>query len=186
MLVSFDPAIINMSYCKVDIKTSRIKEWGIFAIKDSTNEGTCKKLYTELERLSLTDNEHDNIIVYEQQPRCNVKTISIAGQLQMYYTIKGTNIKKIVGYHAKHKIKYHTPGTDDDIPMPANIIKLKTGHYKTKKILVEICKRVLLINEETEYLEWFNKQKKKDDLADSYIQALSYIRMNKLNKDVST
>jgi hypothetical protein len=31
-----------------------------------------------------------------------------------------------------------------------------------------------------EWLEWFEKQTKKDDLADSYVQALSYIKMNRL------
>lgn len=169
MIISFDPAIINMSYCVVDIHTQKIRNWGIFSINGSD---PVKNLADTLDSLNLLNGDKEATIVYELQPRCNMKTISITGQLQMYYTLKGP-VKKMIGYHAKHKIKYPI-----DNPIPEKITKLKKGHYKTKKTLVEICNQVLIKNEEYKWIEWLKKQKKKDDLADSYIQALSYIKNN--------
>lgn len=185
-VISFDPAPINMSYCIVDINTLKIIKWGYFSIRDSTNEGSCKKLANHLDSLRLTDNI-ESIIVYEQQPRCNLKTITITGQLQMYYVLEkmsepSAKIKKIVGYHAKNKINYYIENPQDE-PMPwKRLNALKKGHYKTKQILIEHCRRILKHNEETEWLEWFEKLSKKDDCSDSYVMALSYIKMNKLGK----
>ena len=105
----------------------------------------------------------------------------------MYFVLERMNedtagtIKKIVGHHAKHKINYYQPRPGDE-PMPMERLnKLKKGHYKTKQILIEHCRRVLKHNnEDQKWIDFFEKSKKKDDLADSYIQALSYIKMNKL------
>jgi len=184
-VLSFDPAIINMAYCLVDIETLKINKWGMFSIKDSTNEGSAKKLVDHLDRLQLTK-DIDAIVIHEQQPRCNIKTITICGQLQMYFVIeKITNsssgcIEKIVGHHAKHKINYYKPMPGDD-PMPTERLnKLKKGHYRTKQILIEHCRRILKQNGDLEWLDWFEKQPKLDDLSDAYVQALSYIKMNKL------
>jgi len=187
-VVSFDPAPINMGYCRVNAQTLKIdKHWGKISIKDSTNEGSCQKLVKHLDKLKLTD-DVETIVVHEQQPRCNTKTITICGQLQMYYVLERMNeestgnIRKIVGHHAKHKIKYYEEKPGDE-PMPLERLdKLKKGHYKTKQILIEHCRRLLKHNGDLEWLAWFEKQKKKDDLSDSYVQALSYIKMNKLGK----
>ena len=187
-VLSFDPGTINMSYCLVEIDTETVFRWGKFSIKDSTNEGSCTRLSKHLNQLDLTDGI-DSIVVHEQQPMCNVKTITISGQLQMYYVLKkmdenGTGtIEKIVGHHAKNKINYYQPKPGDE-PMPmARLNKLKKGHYKTKQTLVEHCRRILVQKgEDKAWIDWFENQDKKDDLADSYVQALSYIKMNKLGK----
>ncbi len=186
-ILSFDPAIINMSYCLIDIDTEKINKWGNFSIKDSTNEGSCKKLANHLDHLKLTD-DIDVIIIHEQQPRCNIKTITICGQLQMYYILEKMNedapgnIEKIVGYKASQKIKYYEPMPGDE-PMPTERLdKLKKGHYKTKQVVIEHCRRILKQNNDLEWLKWFEKQPKKDDLSDSYVQALSYIKTHKLGK----
>ena len=188
-ILSFDPALINMAYCLVSIETLKISKWGIFSIKDSTNEGTCKKLSHFLGEKKLTDGINV-IIIHEQQPRCNIKTITICGQLQMYFVLEKNKqesnaestgvIEKIVGYHAKHKINYYQPMPDDE-PMPLERLdKLKKGHYRTKQIVIEHCRRILKQNEDFEWLSWFEKQPKLDDLGDSFVQSLSYIKTNKL------
>jgi hypothetical protein len=184
-LLSFDVGTINMAYCIVKINTLKIINWGIFSIKDSTNEGSCNKLAEKLDQLKLV-NGKDIIIVIEQQPRCNVKTIVISGQLQMYFVLErkmeDTNckIRKIDGYHAKNKIKYYVPRPEDE-PWPERIDKLKKGHYKTKQTLIEHCRRILKHNEESqEWIDFFENSSKRDDLADSYVQALSYIKTKNL------
>jgi hypothetical protein len=186
-ILSYDPAPTNMAYCLVDIETEKIIKWGLFSIADNTNEGSCRKLVDRLDGLKLTDNI-DVIIVHEQQPRCNAKTMTICGQLQMYYVLEtlenpDSGIEKIVGHHAGHKIKYYEPKPGDE-PMPmARLNKMKKGHYKNKQTVIEHCRRILKHkNEDVQWIKWFENNKKKDDLADSYVQALSYIKMHKLGK----
>jgi len=205
-ILSFDLGIINTAYCIVRISDLRIIRWGLFNIKDSTNEGSCTKLVKHLDRLNLCSGRNV-LIVIEQQPRCNVKTIVISGQLQMYFVLEkltllqeaeeaeeaedseneGTSvdkvgsIQKIVGHHAKHKIKYYQARPEDP-PWPERITKLSSkGSYKTKQTLIEHCRRILGHHQESKkWIDFFEANPKRDDLADSFCQALSYIKMNKL------
>lgn len=123
-------------------------------------------------------------VVIELQPRCNAKTILISGQLQMYFVLQkmknNVSINKIVGYHAKNKIKYYIP-REGDGAWPKKIDDLKKGHYKTKKTLEEHCRRILVHNNEPQEIrDFFENSKKQDDISDSYVQSLSYIKTNKL------
>ncbi len=181
-ILSFDPAEINMAFCLIRIDTLKIVEWGLFSIKDSTHEGSCNKLAKHLDTLKLTDNKKV-IIVIEQQPVINSKTVCIVGQLQMYYVIEkmdNPGIIKIVTYHAKNKIKYYQPMEGDE-PMPARLDKLKKGHYKTKQILIEHCRRILKQNnEDQKWIDWFENQVKLDDVGDAMVTACSYVKTNGL------
>jgi hypothetical protein len=179
-ILSFDPGTINMAYCLIHIETLKIADWGVFSIKDSTHEGSCLKLAKKLDLLKLVD-DRKVIVVIEQQPKINAKTLCIAGQLQMYFVLEkmdNDGIIKIVNYHAKHKIKYYIPRETDE-PWPIRIDKLKKGHYKTKQILIEHCKRILVHNQESEkWINWFYSQPKLDDASDTYVMSLSYIKNN--------
>ncbi len=183
-ILSFDPGTINLSFCLIHIHTLKIHRWGLFSIKSNTTEGSCKKLAEQLDSLHLIDGLNV-IIVHELQPRCNSRTIAICGMLQMYYVLEKMNeentgtIDKIVGYHAKHKIKYYEPRPDDE-PLPKRLDKLKKGHYRNKQVLIEHTRRVLKHNKEDEWLEWFEKQPKQDDESDCYIMSCSYLKTNKL------
>ena len=53
-ILSFDIGSINMAYCLMDIKTKKIIKWGLFSIKDSTNEGSCLKLAKYLDKRKIT------------------------------------------------------------------------------------------------------------------------------------
>jgi hypothetical protein len=91
-------------------------------------------------------------------------------------------IIKVVGYHAKHKLKYYEP-RETDVPLPyERLNKLKKGHYRHKQIAIEHCRRILQWNN-SEFKEFFEGSSKKDDLSDSFISALSYIRHNGLNEE---
>ncbi len=183
-ILFFDPGTINMAYCLVKIDTLKIIKWGLFSIKDSTNEGVCINLAKQLDTLKLTEKLNTTVVI-EQQPKINTQTIMISGQLFMYYSLlkmDGENINKIVTYHAKNKIKYYVPKEGDD-PMPERIESIKKGHYKTKQILIEHCRRVLRHNDEKEWFLFFEGLKKRDDISDSYISSLSYIQTHNLRKN---
>lgn len=200
-LLSFDPGTKNISYCLIHIPTCKIISWEIFSIDDPSYEGRCTKLANQLDELNpigIEKNESEknevpkfNIII-EQQMGINTKTNRICGMLFMYFVkekLLNNNIIKIVYYSAKHKIKYYTweegeeplfkikKGKKVEYYPTESLSKLKNGHYKTKRILIEHCRRILKQNKETEErTEYFEKCKKKDDLADSYVQGLCYIK----------
>ena len=190
-IAGFDLGVINTSCCHIDIKSKKIIKWELIDIKDNTNEGSCKKMVEQLNNIDLQDSG-DVIIVVEQQPRCNVKIIMISGFVHMYYTMKkmeddkkqeqknkGT-ITKIVGHHAKNKTKIYEKQKGEE-EWPKRIDNLKAGHYKTKQIAIEQCRRILKQNNENEkWIDFFEKSPKRDDLADSYLMCLSYIKMYKL------
>jgi Poxvirus A22 protein len=70
-------------------------------------------------------------------------------------------------------------------PLLSNIefvsAKLKLGNYISsgykdrKKKSIEICRDLLTESGQPEFLDYFNKEKKKDDLADSFLQGVFYI-----------
>jgi hypothetical protein len=182
-ILSFDPGSINMAYCLIEIATLRICKWGLFSIKDSTGEGSAIKLAKQLDELKLTD-DIDVTIIFELQPRCNLKTVLISGFITMYYAQEkmksnttGT-IEKIVGFHARHKIKYYQPEEGEE-PLPIRLDKLKKGHYRNKQVLIEHCRRIIP-RHNADWLPWFESQSKADDLSDVACENWMYIKMNKL------
>jgi hypothetical protein len=55
-----------------------------------------------------------------------------------------------------------------------------TSYTERKKVGIEKCKELLVSSDDvnTEWLEYFNKHKKKDDLSDCYIQCMWYMNKN--------
>jgi hypothetical protein len=174
LIIGFDPATVNMGYCVLDIDTLKIQDWGLFAIKANTVEKECENLFAQLERIKFLNKI---LILYETQPRCNPKTITICDHLRMYYTMKKlrneVDVTKIVGQHAKHKLTYY------EGPVPE--LNVKEGYYRNKLLAIEHCRKVLKqLGEDQRWIDFFELSKKKSDLADCYLMILSYLKINKL------
>jgi hypothetical protein len=213
-LLSFDPGTKNIAYCLIEVKTLKIIKWEVFSIESSTYEGRVISLAKQLDLLNSlnipgwTGTVRPKIkIVIEQQMGINTKTNRVCGMLLMYYALEKIDenpnipltqgiVDGIVHYPAKHKITYYNWKDGDEpffkTPIKKNdhhfiterIFKLKKGHYRTKKILIEHCRRILIHNDETQHWKDFfvTNKKKADDLSDSAIQGLMYIRMYNLRK----
>lgn len=189
--LSFDIGEINMAYCMIN-NLGHIVKWGTFSISANTYEKKCAKLITELDTLKLENTQglcapvepldsankpsFPLVIVVEQQPRINAKMRVIEGCLIMYYTMRKieagrtTSISKIISYSPKYKLKCYTP-LKEDAPI---VLKCKEGYYKRKKLSIEHCRRLLPRNNK-KWIELFEKCKKKDDMSDTFLQALSYM-----------
>lgn len=184
-LLSIDVGTINFAYCLLDVKKEQIMKWDVISIESSTHEGSCKKLAEHLDNLGLTKSILPNkriVVVIELQPKCNIKTIVISGQVQMYFVLEKMawsseddycKIDKIISYHAKNKLKYYKEQEGDE-PV---VLKCKKGYYYNKRLGVEHTRRIL--KREPQNIDWINtieNSKKKDDLADSFLQGRSYIQ----------
>jgi len=120
----------------------------------------------------------DIIVVIELQPKTNLKTLQLSGQIMLYYTIEklknlstNYNIIKICNYHAANKLRYFEKLPED----PEINTDFKSSYYTNKKVSEQYCKIMLLRKKENEWLIFFENLSKKDDASDSYNMALSYI-----------
>ena len=184
-ILSFDVGIINLAYCIFDSETKKIVYWEIInnEIKNfnaKISSSGVADLYINLiknldQRPYLLDVD---IVLIEKQPSFNPKMRIIAGCLQTYFYIRGVvdrtpSIKSVEFFSPKNKLKCYT-GPELDISKNGKIVKGK--YAQTKKLGVLIARSKLEENEETETMcTLFENSKKKDDLSDCYIQALTYI-----------
>ena len=170
---------------ETSMKLQKIKKSNI---KELDFDDTRLKLVMELEkRKHLLE---ANVVVIENQPSFkNPRMKSISGILYDYYMIRGmvdkaitkSNIKRVKFMSPSNKIKL---STDDETQQ---LVKLKsTDESKAYKMTKSLA--VKYATEMTKHLpEWlakFNSHKKKDDLADAFLQGAYYFEMNvKLDDD---
>jgi hypothetical protein len=64
---------------------------------------------------------------------------------------------------------------------------VKGKYAQTKKLGVKIAEiKLKEYSENAKFIEIYNKSKKKDDLSDCYLQALTYCLFNKLLKKITS
>lgn len=172
ILLSFDVGIKNLAYCIIyfsDEGDWTILDWvKINCIPDkrykyiSENDaiGNIIKCLDELNVIDSIDT-----ILIERQPPCNYKMRNISNYILMYYKIHSIMFNKninILLYSAKNKLKNVSYNTGN---------YSKNNYYRNKKLAIDYCKSIL----PEQWLKFINKNKKKDDLADSFLQGISYI-----------
>lgn len=177
-VLSFDIGVTNMAYCCIvvdEVKHKRISQWGCFSIKAKTLEAQTRKLIEHLDKLSFPPN---TTVVIEKQPRVNARMRVLEGCLLMYFCLRGPkggtegSYSKVVTFSPHHKLKLYQRTEDE----PELVFKLSLkSHYGRKKLGIEHCRRFLKRYNESSWITFFESHKKKDDLADSYLQGLSYI-----------
>jgi hypothetical protein len=160
MILSFDVGIKNLAYCLIDNERN-ILDWHII---DCTSSNPILTLIKQLD--TLPHLLESTTVLIEKQPSFNPKMRIIGGCLYTYFTLRiqhELNKKvNILFYSAKNKLK-NTNIT--------NIIA-KNKYQRNKKLAIEETKYLL---NDTEWISFFLSHKKKDDLADSFLQGLSYI-----------
>ena len=188
MILSFDIGIKNLSYCimyKNEDNTISIEKWDIiqllndnekcknFPLNEITNR-LYNKLNSELENYNITE------VLLENQPCMKnpvMKSIQmiIYGYFHYQTILLGRTIQNIALVSASNKLKvgknFHDINNDE------NITKIKTKYTRNKKLAIEYTKLILKnrVNNYNELNDFFNKHKKKDDLADAFLQGLYYI-----------
>jgi hypothetical protein len=189
-ILSFDVGIVNLAYCIVETNIDvapKIIYWEIIELSKKGNSFTAHIATSGIAELYLTlINRLDqrqflcdvDIVVIEKQPSFNPKMRIIAGCLQTYFYIRGVvdknRIKSVEFFSPKHKLKCYS-GPELDISSKNG--KIVKGKYaQTKKMGILIARSKLQeFNETPEWVNLFENSKKKDDLSDCYLQALTYI-----------
>lgn len=158
------------------------------------NEGLLKKKLTildistilikKLDELDILDNI-DTVLIENQPCMKNPTMKSIQMVLYSYFIIRGfiDNAKNSNNINDKDTNKYKLKilkfiSAKNKLKKCEKIDELKerTKNYKDrKKLAIEYCTYVLNKHNENENISFFNSHRKKDDLADCYLQAMYYI-----------
>jgi hypothetical protein len=129
-----------------------------------------------------------DVVVIENQPSFkNPRMKSISALLYDYYMIRGiidkertnSNIKRVKFMSPSNKIKLASDGETQQIVKLKSTDKIsdESKAYKlTKSLAVKYTKD--LLEHLPEWLKHFNSYKKKDDLADAFLQGAYYFEMN--------
>jgi hypothetical protein len=159
MLLSIDVGIKNLAMCMLDESSNTIVQWDVSGIPPEHKDGLypCFRRHLDEKPWVL---EAQTILI-EKQPGMNKRMKTVENFLHAYFVIKNPDAETII-YDARHKV-------------PDVCGKGKTLYRKRKQTAITRCKDFLDNSpENSHWIEHFTKSKKKDDLADTVLQALSY------------
>ncbi len=157
MLLSIDVGIRNLAMCLMNHDTKQILKWDVGGVPPLADDGIYESLNKHLSaRPWVLD---ATTVLIEKQPDKNRKIKSVENFLHAYFVIHG---KKTILYDARHKIP--------DISGPG-----KARYRQRKNASIDRCKKFIEASSvNRELLQFFMNHDKKDDLADTVMQALSY------------
>ena len=197
--ISFDIGVKNLALCILK-KTDKIEilDWRIISIADSKKElkgidDISERIYHEMDNIVgfIKENEYEKIdyVLIENQPS-NLNGImkTIQHIIYNYFSLIkhwDNEVDNVVLVNASLKTKTHDYTPDiklsDDISCVKNSRNFKKNKYQyNKKLSVAICENYIKNN--SNLSEIFKNNKKKDDLSDACLQAVSYIRTNIKNE----
>lgn len=155
IILSIDVGIRNLGMCLIDMKTKRILHWDATGIPPQHESGifVCLRNHFRDRPWVLECTK----VLIEKQPDKNKTMKSVENFIHAYFLC---NDKDVQIYDARFKIP--------DVVGPGRAMYLKR-----KKMSVVRCTE-FLEEHNPDLLKWFLLQKKKDDLADCVMQALSF------------
>ena len=161
IIVSFDIGIKNLAYCMIDTEDKCILDWNIL---DCSGTNETLRVIEEVDSIEYL--KEADIVLLEKQPSFNPKMRNKSTALYVYFILRiqyemGKNCK-VIFYPAKYKLKC----------CDTKIEHKSKDKYRQNKNLGIVHTRELL----NSHQDFFEKHKKKDDLADCYLQAMSYIK----------
>lgn len=160
MLLSIDCGIKNLAMCLIDPSTKKIHQWDVSGVPPKHADGLFPCLVRHLnERPWVLEAK---TVLIEKQPDRNRSMKSVENLLHTYMLVKDPD-REVIIYDARHKI-----------PDVAGAGKAK--YAQRKKTSIERARKFLQANEvNNNWIAHFDTHKKKDDLADTVMQALSFI-----------
>jgi len=186
--ISFDIGVKNLALCilRHHENTLSIIDWRIITLADSKKQvkGVDKiseVLYYELDNIigtlqGINESHIDGVIIENQPSNLNgiMKTVQML--IYSYFNLLkhwDKTVSEVILINAIHKLQNHSyvPSSKQEKQEKVS----KRDKYKLNKSdSIEICR--YYIKDDITLQPYFNSHKKKDDLADTCIQTVSYLR----------
>jgi Poxvirus A22 protein len=158
MILSIDCGIKNLAMCLIDPTNKKIHHWDVSGVPPLHADGVFPCLVRHLnEKPWILEAQ---TVVIEKQPDRNRGMKAVENLLHTYFLVKE---RQVVIWDARHKI-----------PDVAGAGKAR--YAQRKKASIERARNFIeAIGPNREWVAFFDAHKKKDDLADTVMQALSFI-----------
>jgi len=165
----------NSKLCENNSKlcenNSKLCENNLTRIYTINNVSYCELAKIACEKLDSIDFSNINYVLIESQPLKGTAYVKCLSYficdyfLMKYYMKKDKKLKDVIYINAKNKLKVYDG--------PYIECNLKKQYDRNKFYGKEYCKYIL--QHDKKNLDFFNSFKKKDDLADCYLQGVWYI-----------
>jgi hypothetical protein len=159
-LLSIDVGIKNLAMCLIDPSTKKIYEWDVSGVPPQHSDGLFASLKRHIDGKPWARQMSKTVLI-EKQPEKNHTIKSVEHFLHTYFLCHG---QEVIIWDARHKVP--------DVSGPG-----RAKYIERKKASVDRC-RTFLQATNPDWLDHFEKHKKKDDLADTCMQALSYMSVH--------
>jgi hypothetical protein len=198
--ISFDIGIKNLALCILK-KTDKIEvlDWRIIAIAESKKElkgidDISERVYNEMDIIVgflKEANIHmiDYVLIENQPSNLNGIMKTIQHIIYNYFNLikhwdKEVDNVVLVNASLKSKTHEYVPEiTYEESEVKKNAKNFRRSKYVyNKKLSIDICQNYIKDNERLRDI--FVNNKKKDDLSDACLQAVSYIRTNIKNESL--
>ena len=168
MLLSIDVGTRNLGICLLD-EDNNIVEWEVGSIPKYHADGFCQAVMKHLNDRTWIKTADVSLI--ERQPPRNKAMKRMEAYLEAYCILSGC--PKVMCYNAVNKVS-DCPGSS------------KKAYRKRKNVGIERARKYIVdSNQDQKWIDLFDSSAKKDDLADSLLQGLSYNPKNVLCKSKS-
>lgn len=181
LILSIDVGLVNFAFCTLHIGTDTnlisIREWKVQNIYEFSPESppvnnrkydiydTTRRVVHMLDVI-FKDMTFDHILIENQPCVKNPMMKSIQIVIFSYFMIKTSSNIKFISASNKLKVKHQVED-----------VKSKKLTYKEKKLMsISICYNYLVsVIKDSTNTSYFNQSKKKDDLADCFLQGIYFI-----------
>ena len=158
MLLSIDCGIKNLAMCLIDPSSKKIHQWDVSGVPPKHADGIFPCMVKHLNAKPWV--LEATTVIIEKQPDRNRGMKGIENLLHVYFLMKN---KSVVIWDARHKI-------------PDCAGAGKAMYAKRKKASIERARKFIAgEGPNRDLVAFFDSHKKKDDLADTVMQALSFI-----------
>lgn len=162
-VLAIDVGVKNLSFCLLT-DTCEVEAWEVLALGGTTVEANVRSLHETLRgRPQLRGADE---VVIERQVRANVRMSCVASAALMFFLQAGTPARYV---EASHKLR----GFRGVVDASAEGTAVPRAGYRRTKALSVLCARSVLRGRWLEFLEALPK---KDDAADSFTMAYSYVK----------
>jgi hypothetical protein len=180
-LLSWDIGVNNLSYCLLEKDDSdsgfKIIDWDIINVSSETKKTTDILYNIPIELDKRKDKKFftvDYVLIENQPSLKNPKMKSVQMGVYCYFlmrgmidsTINNSSIKNIIFVSARCKLSIYDG--------PEIVLTVKSKYTQRKKLAIAHTKYFL--ENHPEKCEYMVSHKKKDDLCDSFLQALYYLK----------